>query len=144
MISIISAIIGNTLSSVLGNSLKSMVKSSVLHAKTFKEIICSISKVMVLLITIGVLLASIILLFCFGLNYFLLSSGFTFYQSLAVIIALKIVLIGVCIKKVKSSIEQINQTGEELVAVDQQEHITKPGIVQNTINSFVDGFNSRK
>ncbi|RTK93498.1 MAG: hypothetical protein EKK61_01120 [Rickettsiales bacterium] len=144
MIALLSAILGNTVSAVVSNSLKSMMKSSTLNTKRFGEVICSISKIMVLLITISILIASIVLLFCFALNYFLLNYGFTFYQSITIIIAVKVTLIAICVNKVKRNIKQINSLGEELAENEDKENSDKQSILKNTINSFIDGFNSKK
>ncbi len=145
MISILSSIFGSTLSLLLGNSLKSMVKSSVLHTGTFREVVSSISKIIVLLITMSIIISSIVLLICYGLNFFLLDIGFTFFQSIFIIIALKIIILGMCVKKVKCSIDHLNNNiGEELPVIENEDKFAKSGFIQNTFSSFIDGFNSIK
>lgn len=127
------------LSTIIVNSIKSFVSSSVLHTRSANEVVCNISKVIVLLITLSIVISSIFLLCCYCLNFYLLSLGFSYLQALSLILGIKLLLVYYCICKIKCKIVQIKDDSYE----EESKNASKKSLIQRTFSSFIDGFNSK-
>lgn len=127
------------LSAIIINSIKSFVSSSFMQTRSASEVVSNISKVIVLLITLSIVISSIFLLCCYSLNLYLLNLGFSYIEALSLILGIKSLTAYYCICKIKYNIAQIKEDSYE----SESKNASKKGLIQRTFSSFVDGFNSK-
>lgn len=123
---------------IISNVLKYILYPSRSETHIYNEICSNVVKSITLLLILSILSASTILLIVGGFAYYLWEQHFTLWQVFGIIIATESFLLLLVFSFFRNAIQKIRYNG------DNAKNETGQSSDYNIVNSFIDGFNSKK
>jgi hypothetical protein len=113
-----------------------MLPSAISEASLLNETYNNMAKTIALLVVLGILIASSILLCCYGIGYYLIDRGLSIYQVLSIIIGGQITIIAIASMFLKNNLQQIKGLGDNKEEANPSTHY-------HIVQSFMNGFNNQ-
>ena len=123
---------------IISNVLKYILYPSRSETHIYNEIYSNVVKSITLLLILSILSASTILLIVGGFAYYLWEQHFTFWQVFGIIITTESFLLLLVFLFFRNTIQKIRYNSDHANAETGQSSD------YNIVNSFIDGFNSKK